>query len=246
MDSSDFESRVNSIQHNLETVRSKMAAAAGRVGSAVDEVQLIAVTKLQPLEVIRAGIQAGICCFGENYPEEAAEKIFTLDAGADVKWHMIGHIQSRKTGIVCRHFDMVHSLDRMKIARYLDRYSGELEKVMPVLLEINISGEESKFGWQAWDEKRWSELIAPFSEISQMAHIKVQGLMSMPPIYSDPEATRPHYQRLRKLQQYLKDALPGTDWHELSIGTSFDYQVAIEEGATMIRVGTELFGHRPV
>lgn len=245
MSSADFEKRVAGITHNLEVVRSTMAAAAQRAGRDVDEIQLIAVTKLQPLEVVRAAVQAGIRCFGENYPEEAAEKILALDAGEDVKWHMIGHIQSRKTDIVCRHFDLVHSVDRMKIARYLERYSGELGRVMPVLLEVNISGEESKFGWQAWDESRWSELIAPFDEISQMRHVEIRGLMSMPPFFSNPETTRPLYQRLLRLQQYLKDALPGTDWHELSIGTSFDYQIAIEEGATMVRVGTDLFGHRP-
>jgi pyridoxal phosphate enzyme (YggS family) len=246
MSPSDFENRVSVIKHNLEAVRSNITAAAQRAGRNADEVQLIAVTKLQPLEVIKAGFQAGIRNFGENYPEEAAEKILAVDVGKDVKWHMIGHIQSRKADIVCRYFDMVHSLDRMKIARYLDRYSGELGKVIPVLLEVNISGEESKYGWQAWDEKRWSELIPPFNEISQMAHIKVQGLMCMPPFFSDPEATRPLYRRLGRLQQFLRDELPGTDWLELSIGTSFDYQVAIEEGATMIRVGTGLFGHRPV
>lgn len=245
MSPSDFDTRVSQIKQNLAAVRSRMAAAAERSGRDAGDVRLVAVTKLQPIEVVQAGIQAGIQCFGENYPEEAEEKINSLSVGADVEWHMIGHIQSRKTDIVCRHFNMVHSLDRMKIARYLDRYCGDMGKVMPVLIEVNVSGEESKFGWQAWDESRWNELIPDFQELSQFENLQIRGLMSMPPFFADAETTRPFYQRLRRFQQYLRDELPEVDWHELSIGTSFDYEVAIEEGATMVRIGTEIFGHRP-
>ena len=246
MSTIEFESRVEKIRQNLKLVESRMAAAAQRAGRDVNEVQLIAVTKKQPVEVIQAGIQAGIRSFGENYPEEAAGKLLELGSATDVRWHMIGHIQSRKTAVVCQHFDLVHSLDRLKIARYLDRCSGELEKVMPVLLEVNISGEASKFGWQAWKEDQWPALITLFREISEMPYIEVRGLMSMPPLFSDPETTRPLYRHLRKLQKYLMDELPQVNWRTLSIGTSFDYEVAIEEGATMVRVGTSLFGHRPV
>ncbi len=245
MSHSDIDDRLTHIKHNLETVKSRVAVAAEKSGRDAGAVQLIAVTKLLPVEMIRVGIQAGIRSFGENYPEEAAEKILAIKADSDVTWHMIGHIQSRKTDIVCRHFDMVHSLDRMKIARFLDRYSGENSRIMPVLLEVNISGEESKYGWQAWNEISWSDLVAPFKAISEMEHIKIQGLMSMPPYAADPEATRPLYQRLRKLQQFLMGELPDTNWQELSIGTSFDYEVAVEEGATMVRIGTSIFGHRP-
>jgi hypothetical protein len=140
---------------------------------------------------------------------------------------------------------MVHSLDRMKIARYLDRYCGELARKMPVLLEVNLSGEESKYGWPAWDESAWDELVEPFDRIAQMPNLTVSGLMSMPPLFEDPEATRPLYQRLRRLQAFLRKSIPAASWDELSIGTSFDYEVAIEEGATMVRIGTELFGPRP-
>ena len=246
MSPSDIDDRITQIKHNLETVKSRISVAAEKSGRDADAVQLIAVTKLLPVEMIQAGIQAGIRSFGENYPEEAAEKILAIKPDSDVTWHMIGHIQSRKTDIVCRHFDMVHSLDRMKIARYLDRYSEENSRIMPVLLEVNISGEESKFGWQAWDETRWFDLVALFKAISEMEHIEIRGLMSMPPYFTDSEVTRPLYKRLRRLQQFLMGELPDTNWQELSIGTSFDYEVAVEEGATMVRIGTSIFGHRPV
>jgi hypothetical protein len=134
----------------------------------------------------------------------------------------------------------------MKIARLLDRYCDEMGRKMPVLLEVNLSGEESKSGWAAWDESRWPELVTPFGQIAGMENLRVEGLMTMPPLFDDPEATRPLYQRLRRLQAYLRESVPTANWEALSIGTSFDYTVAIEEGATMVRIGTELFGPRPV
>lgn len=241
----EYEARVVEIQKNLSSIEQRMAIAAEKSGRAADAVQLVAVTKLMPLETIKAGIDAGIRNFGENYPEQAADKIAALETDKDVIWHMIGHIQSRKADTVCQYFDIVHSVDRMKIARYLDRYSRDHHKVMPILIEVNVSGEESKYGWQASNEADWSELLEDFRKIAERPNIEIQGLMSMPPLFDDPELTRPIYQKLRRLQQYLRDELPDHHWDQLSIGTSFDYEVAIEEGATIVRIGTELFGPRP-
>lgn len=240
-----FTEKVALIKDNLRRVETRIAHAAEKAGRSRQDVQLIAVTKLMPLEVVQAGIEAGLREFGENYPEQAAEKIAALETDIDLTWHMIGHIQSRKTNTVCEYFDWVHSVDRIKIAKYLDRYCQENDRVMPILIEVNLSGEESKFGWKAWDENRWPELVPHFEKIAQLLNLEIRGLMSMPPIFDDPELTRPYYQRLRRLQGFLSEQLAEVSWDELSIGTSFDYEVAVEEGATMVRLGTTLFGPRP-
>lgn len=241
-----FSERVAEIKSNLERIQLNIRNAAEKSGRNPADIQLVGVTKLLPLETVQAGIEAGLTCFGENYPEQAIEKIEALKGNPTIQWHMIGHIQSRKAELVSRYFDMVHSLDRLKVARLLDRYCGELERRMPVLLEVNLSGEESKSGWAAWDEDRWDELIEPFTQMAELPNLSIKGLMSMPPLFSDAEATRPLYQRLRRLRSFLRMQFPGVEWNELSIGTSFDYPVAIEEGATMVRIGTELFGPRPM
>lgn len=240
-----MEENINQIKKNLTSVRERINRAAQRAHRDPSDVKLVAVTKLMPVGTIEAGIEAGLRCFGENYPEQAAEKIKVIRPNKPVEWHMIGHIQSRKTETVCQHFDMVHSVDRMKIARYLDRYSRDIGLIMPVLIEVNLSGEESKFGWEASDEGKWSALLEEFRAMAKLPNIKIRGLMSMPPFFDDPEQTRPIYKRLNHLQQYLQEKAPEASWDELSIGTSFDFEVAVEEGATYIRVGTEIFGKRP-
>ena len=241
----EFSQHVEQIKENLKGVKARMGDAAQRAGRNLDDIQLVAVTKLMPLETVEAGIEAGLRSFGENYPEQAAEKIRALTTHEDITWHMIGHIQSRKTSTVCEYFDWVHSVDRMKIARYLDRYSAEAKRVLPILIEVNVSSEESKHGWKAWDEDSWQALVPQFKKIAQLPHIEIRGLMSMPPFFDDPELTRPFYQRLGRLQGFLKQEVPEVSWQELSIGTSFDFEVAIEEGATMVRLGTIIFGPRP-
>lgn len=244
MTQAEFSQLVSKIKENLARIESEMAEAAKKSGREVEDVKLIAVTKQVPLETIRAGIEAGIHRFGENYPEQAAEKISALAGDQGLEWHMIGNIQSRKTETVCQYFDMVHSLDRIKIANRLDRHCRAMNKILPVLAEVNISGEESKHGWPAWRESQWGDLVKTLREIAQLSHIRLVGLMTMPPFFEEPQKTRPYYQQLLKLRDYLKNEMPDIDWKELSIGTSFDYKIAIEEGATMVRVGTEIFGAR--
>ena len=181
---------------------------------------------------------------GENYAEEGASKKLALDNPPDLAWHMIGHVQSRKAGLVASHFDWVHSLDSLKLAERLNRVAGEQGRRIPVLLECNMSGEESKYGWQAWKESEWSILLEPFSQVLDLPAIEVRGLMTMAPFLPDPEGARPYFQGLKRLQGYLADRLPGTDWSELSMGMSADYEVAVEEGATLVRIGTAITGSR--
>jgi PLP dependent protein len=245
MTKTEFSELVERIKANLDQVEACIARAVAKAGRERLDIIIVAVTKLLPLKMVEAGIAAGLRSFGENYPEQAVEKIAAFKENTDVTWHMIGHIQSRKASLVCENFDWVHAVDRIRIARYLDRYSREAERIMPALIEVNLSGEESKFGWKAWDEDSWPELIPQFAEISQLRNIQIHGLMSMPPYFDDPELTRPYYQRLRRLQTFLREQLPDMIWDQLSIGTSFDFEVAIEEGATMVRLGTTIFGSRP-
>lgn len=240
-----MEEEIAQIKNNVQAVKDRIRIAAEKVQRDPGDVKLVAVTKLMSLETIEAGVKAGLRCFGENYPEQAAEKISALKVDETIEWHMIGHVQSRKSETVCHYFDMVHSVDRIKIARYLDRFSRERSHPMPVLLEVNLSGEESKYGWGTSEESCWANLIPEFQEIAALPNIDVRGLMSMPPLFDDPERTRPIYQRLKRLQQFLREAVPSASWRELSIGTSFDFEVAVEEGATMVRIGTEIFGERP-
>lgn len=232
------------IKKNLSAVKMRIARASENVGRDPSKIKIVAVSKLMPPDVIVAGVKAGIRCFGENYPERAAEKIKLLDIDENLEWHMIGHIQSRKAETVCEYFDMVHSIDRMKIARYLDRYAKEHEQAIPVLLEVNLSGEKSKYGWNASEEGNWRNLIPEFEEVLSLRNLQVKGLMTMPPLYDNPEQTRPIYKKLGRLQKFLRNQLSESAWDELSIGTSFDYLVAVEEGATMVRIGTEIFGPR--
>ena len=236
---------VTGIKANLEMVQSKINAAAAKVGRDPKSIKLVAVTKLMPLAVVQSAYAAGMHCFGENYPEQAVEKILAMEGQPQIEWHMIGHIQSRKVELVSRYFDKVHSVDRLKIARYLNRYCGELNKVMPILIEVNLSGEESKAGFPAWHEDQWMELTIALDEIVKLPNVSVKGLMTMPPLFDDPEMSRPIYRKLKRLQRSLMERFPDTCWDELSIGTSFDYEIAVEEGATLVRIGTELFGPRP-
>ena len=233
------------IKKNFDAVQSKINAAAARVGRDPKTIKLVGVTKLMPLAINQSAYSAGIHCFGENYPEQAIDKILAMADNPDIEWHMIGQLQSRKTELVCKYFTKVHSVDRLKIARYLDRYCGEMGKIMPILIEVNLSGEDSKAGFPAWHEDQWTELCISMHEITQLPHVQVRGLMTMPPLFEEAEKSRPIYRQLRHLQRYLQDQFPDTIWDELSIGTSFDYEVAVEEGATLVRVGTELFGPRP-
>jgi len=233
------------IEQNFHRVCERVTQAAQRAGRQPEAVRLVVVTKGHPLPAVEAAIAAGARHLGENYVQEAVAKIEALE-GAAVTWHMIGHVQSRKARSVVEHFAWLHSLDRMKLASRLSRFAVEFERDLPLLLECNVSGEASKSGWPAWDEAGWPALAEALAPVLDLPRLDVRGLMTMPPFTPDPEDTRPHFQRLRRLRDFLAKRFPAHSWEELSMGMSHDYEIAIQEGATMVRVGTAIMGPRPV
>ena len=235
---------VSAIRERYQHVLGQIADAAARSGRDAGTVNLVVVTKSQTLHLVRAAITAGISKLGENYAEEAITKMAALDE-TGVEWHMIGHVQSRKAEMVAGHFSMLHSLDSVKLAGRLDRYCAESGRTLPVLLEVNVSGEGSKFGFPAWDEHQWLEVELEFEKIVAFPYLRVEGLMTMPPFHENPGQSRPYFQRLHRLQDILMKRFPQVDWTELSMGTSVDFITAIEEGATYVRVGQAIFGPRP-
>lgn len=231
------------IKFNYERVLDRIARAAKLAGRDPDSVRLMVVTKGQPLEKVNAVVDAGARILGENYAEEALPKIQAL-LGAGISWHMIGHVQSRKAKLVCEYFDYVHSLDRVKLARRLERFATEQGRQLPVLLEFNLSGEATKSGWPVWEESRWAEVLAEIEQVLACPHLKVRGLMTIPPLSNDPEASRPYFRRLRELRDDLARLFPQVSWSELSMGMSADFEVAIAEGATFVRLGRAILGPR--
>jgi pyridoxal phosphate enzyme (YggS family) len=234
---------VTSLEDCLQSVRERIAAAARRAGRDPASVTLVAVTKTQPPEVIRAAYDLGLRHFGENRVEEAEAKVGRLPG--DVTWHIIGHIQSRKARQVAPLFQFVHSLDSVKLAGRLDRFCAERSEPLPVLLECNVSGEESKYGfavagWRSGRADRGA-FVAAVKQILALPHLAVRGLMTMAPIVADPEQARPVFSRLRQLRDELAAVFPQSDWSQLSMGMTDDFEVAIEEGATFVRVGRAIF-----
>jgi len=236
--------RVQIFRENLSAVQSQIEEAAHKSGRDPSEVRLVVVTKTHQADVVRDVVMAGARILGENYAEEAVAKMQEVGSHSDVEWHMIGHVQSRKANLVVANFAMIHSLDSIKLARRLDRFSEEAGRVLPVLIEVNVSGEESKFGYPAYDEKSIAALCTELELLTKFFHLKLRGLMTMPPFTDKPEESRPYFKRLRNLRDTLIEKFPLIDWHELSMGTSADFIVAVEEGATLVRVGTAILGAR--
>lgn len=238
--------RIEQIQNNLALINSKIEAAAKRSGRKKEDVSLVVVTKLRPVEIIRETLAAGAKILGENYADEAKEKIDNLRTSSySFEWHMIGHVQSRKAKIIAEDFDMLHSLDSIKLAEKLESYLSLTGKVLPVLLELNVSGEESKCGWPAWDHEKVEMLLPVIDRLKMLPHLKISGLMTMPPLFESPESTRPYFKKLRTVQEYFCSQVSDIDWNVLSMGTSADFEIAIEEGATFVRVGQAILGPRP-
>src|SRR5688572_1876136 len=235
---------VKSIQERYLVTLERIASAAKRAGREPGSVKLVVVTKSQPVEVAQAAIEAGVRILGENYPEEGVTKIQFLRDFSAVEWHMIGHVQSRKASLVAQNFSFLHSLDSLKLAIRLDRFCGEAGRTLPTLLEFNVGEEETKSGWSASNESTWPELLDDVSAILALPHLQVRGLMTMPPIGTAAEFSRPFFHKLSRLQKFLASQFPQADLSELSMGTSTDYEVAVEEGATLVRVGTAIVGPR--
>jgi pyridoxal phosphate enzyme (YggS family) len=233
-----------SIADNLNWIADRIQTAAITAGRKEDQIRLVVVTKAHPLEMVQQAVEAGVRDIGENYVEESIPKINALQNVNDLKWHMIGHIQSRKARRVVENFNWIQSVDSRRLAVRLDRFAREMGKQVPVLLECNVSGEESKFGLTAWNELEWSELAEEVGTILELGNLKVEGLMTMPPFFADPNQARPFFIRLRKLRDYLASQFPTHNWHELSMGMSADFEIAVQEGATMVRIGTAILGPR--
>ncbi len=237
--------QVQTIRANLERVQSQIVAAAARCGRNAHDVRLVVVTKTHPVERVRAAIQAGAAILGENYAEEAVEKMQAL-ADAPVEWHMIGHVQSRKANLVAAHFAMLHALDSIKLAARLNRFAQEYGRALPVLLEVNLSGEQSKYGFALFAPAYESAFFADVETLLTFSHLQVRGLMTMPPFAQNPEDSRPYFRQLAAWRDKLAARFPQADWRELSMGTSVDFVPAVEEGATLVRIGTAILGARHV
>ncbi len=224
------------ITHNLVAVRQRIAAAAQRVQRRPEEITLVAVSKTKPFSAIETAYAAGQRDFGENRLEELWEKAEQAEQLGmnDIRWHMIGTIQSRKTAQAVGPITLIHSVDRLKIAQHLSRDAMAAQCVLSILLEVNVSGETSKHGF-APDELRQ---LAP--EMANLPGIRLQGLMTMAPLVETPEATRPVFRALRQLRDQLTAEQP----LQLSMGMTNDFEIAIEEGATIVRVGSAIFGER--
>ncbi len=230
---------MSEIAENLARVRERIEAAARRSGRDPERVRLVAVSKTVDPERARQAIEAGVKILGENYVQEAQKKIEVL--GHEISWHFIGHLQRNKAKVAVHLFDLIHAVDSINLAQELDRQAKLQGKVLPVLLQINLGGEATKFGAQ---EK---EILLLAEKLSAMAGIEVKGLMTMPPFFEDPEASRPYFVELRKLgERLVQQKIPRISMEELSMGMSNDFEVAVEEGTTLVRVGTAIFGPRPV
>ena len=240
-----MEALITQIREQYQKTLERIAAAAQASDRNPESVRLVVVTKAQPLGVVQAAVKAGARLFGENYPEESVNKITSFGPEIGVEWHMIGHVQSRKARLVIEHFDLLQSLDSLKLAERLNRMAEEAGRVLPVMLEFNVGGEESKFGWPAARETDWPALYPAIETILGLENLEICGLMTMPPLETDPEDARSYFRTLRLLRDHLAARYPRADWGELSMGTSADYEVAVQEGATLVRIGTAIVGSRP-
>lgn len=238
--------RADLIASRLAQVHGRIAQAAERAGRDADEITLVAVSKTKPFTAIQAALAAGQRDFGENRLGELwskVEKAKELGLADEIRWHAIGTIQSRKTPQAIGPFVLIHSVDRWKIARRLNRDAQAADKVMSILLEVNVSGEESKHGFTP------EVLFETMPKLAELPNLHIQGLMTMAPLVEDAEKTRPVFRALREVRdrlrsQYPTERYPQLEWRHLSMGMTNDFEVAIEEGATIVRIGTAIFGKR--
>ena len=227
------------ISENFRQVKRRIIDAAKRVGRDPSDIRLLAVTKEQSDVIVAEGIQAGMTLFGENKVQEAMDKIEAIGR-TGLEWHFIGRLQKNKVKFVFDFFDLIHSVDSLSLAEAIHKKAQKIGFCMPILLQINISGEKSKLGIDPVD------LPEEIQKFAKLEGVKISGLMTIPPFDRNPETSRPYYARLRELRDTCSSLnIPRICLDELSMGMSNDYEVAIEEGATLVRVGTGLFGLRP-
>ena len=226
-----------SIADNLLQIGERMRIAAERAGREPSSVRLVAVSKTQPAEAVAAAVAAGQGLFGENYVQEFLDKARQLPDS--IEWHFIGSLQSNKVKYLAGHTSLIHSVDRISLAREIDRQWEKSGTNCDILLQVNISGEETKSGTTT------AGVIELAREAAALPHLRIRGLMTMPPFYDEPERARPYFRELRRLAEHIEaEKIPGVVMEELSMGMSGDFEVAIEEGATLVRVGSAIFGER--
>jgi pyridoxal phosphate enzyme (YggS family) len=224
-----------SLPDNLISIQQRIRAACARAGRDTASVTLLAVSKTHPPETIQAAVNCGLLHFGENKIQEAKAKIPLCPGKA--RWQFIGHLQSNKVRDAVELFEMIQGVDSLALAREISKRAEQAAKTVPILLEVNVAGEASKFGYQP------AKLLAELKELNALPKIEIHGLMAIPPFSPLPEKSRPYFQRLRELKIESEKIL-GFPLPHLSMGMSGDFEVAIEEGATIIRIGTALFGER--
>jgi pyridoxal phosphate enzyme (YggS family) len=230
-----------SIAENIAQIRERIAAAAQHAGRNPDEITLMGVSKTFPVASIHEAHAAGLRIFGENRVQEFAAKVDAVRDLPDADWHLIGHLQTNKAAKAAELFDAVDSVDSVRMAEKLNTFAQSAGKILSVLIEINVGGEKAKNGIAAdSDELEQILLVAP-----RWSHLKIRGLMTVPPYTEDPEGARPYFRQLREIRDHIvARALPKIGMGVLSMGMSHDFEVAVEEGATCVRVGTAIFGVR--
>ncbi len=235
-----------SIAENIKVVRDRIEVAVKRSGRDPSEIKLVAVSKTVDIDRVKEAVIAGITILGENRVQEAkgkieaVNKLQTPDSRLQtISWHMVGHLQTNKAKTAIRLFDLIHSVDSLRLAEEIDRESRKAGKVQDVLVEVNLAGEETKHGVSE------EGTISLLKEMSKLKNISVKGLMTMPPFSEDPEKVRPYFRRLREIRDNINELrVTGYELRDLSMGMSNDFEAAIEEGATMVRVGVAIFGER--
>ncbi len=223
---------------NYRSIVERIASAAAKAGRRAADIKLLAAAKSQPVDAIRAALAAGVTLVGENYVQEAEEKKRQL-ADTKAEWHMIGHLQRNKAKLALQLFDVIESLDNFALARELDKEAAKQDRIARTFIEVNLAGEESKTGIAK------GEVVGLLEQISSLTHVRIEGLMTVPPFRENLEAVRPYFRELRELRDELDSLhLQNVELRELSMGMTHDFTVAIEEGASIVRVGTALFGPR--
>ncbi|MGQ9584225.1 MAG: YggS family pyridoxal phosphate-dependent enzyme [Anaerolineae bacterium] len=224
------------LHQNVQQVLERIARAAARAGRDPEGIRLVAVTKTVPEETIHLAYELGLRDFGENRVEEALPKTTRLPG--DIRWHCIGHVQRRKARATVEFAHLVHSVDSVRLAERLQRFCEEMDRDLPILLEVNVSGEKAKYGFAP------DQVAEAVPGILACDRLRIQGLMTMAPVVADPQKARPYFRALRDLRDRLARRFPGVGWQHLSMGMSGDFEVAVEEGATLVRIGQAIFGPR--
>jgi PLP dependent protein len=235
----DTQREMNPIAHSIQSIRERITNAAAGCSRSPEEILLLAISKTFPVESIAQAIQAGVLQFGENRVQEAEGKIRYFKEAPNLQWHLVGHLQSNKARLAAELFDVIHSIDSIRLAQRLNQASQEIGKTISVLLQVDLGGEETKFGAEP------GQIREIASAISGLKGIRLDGLMTIPPYFEDPEKARPYFAKLRELREMLESEQPGClGKQHLSMGMSHDFEAAIQEGATIVRIGTSIFGLR--